>query len=218
MTPSNDLPDLAATPLPGVQEESALSEADRRALAGSAMRRCWALAGGLIAASALALSACVPSAPVPPPPAPAPSPTPAPTPTPAPAPSADWQGIPLTRGDWRYVADGKTTRALFGAASSGARFIVACDRTLRQVSLVRPAELTRAAPVTITTTETARTLPTVLGATSNPPQAVATLAAHDATLDAIVFTRGRFMVQIPGTAALYLPSWPEIARVVEDCR
>lgn len=194
-----------------------LSIEERRALAGRAMRRCWTMASGMIAASALALAACVPSAPVPPP-APAPAPAPTATPTPAPAPSADWQGTPLTPGDWRYVAAGNTTRASFGAASSGAQFVVACDRTLRQVSLIRPTDLTRSAPMTITTTETTRTLATLLASNTAPPQVVAALAAHDATLDAIVFTRGRFMVQVPGTSPLYLPSWPEIARVVEDCR
>lgn len=209
MTPSNDLSTHS--------DDSARPRHNAEALALAAMRRCWTITGGMIAASALALASCVPSAPVPPPP-PAPTPTPAATPTPAPAPSADWQGTALTPGNWRYVADTNTSRALFGQDNSGARFIVSCDRALRQVSLVRASDLARAAPMTITTTETARTLPTTLTPTANPPQVAATLAAHDATLDAIVFTRGRFMVQIPGTATLYLPSWPEIARVVEDCR
>lgn len=46
----------------------------------------------------------------------------------------------------------------------------------------------------------------------------ATLPASDSFLDAIAFNRGRFMVEATGVAPLYLPSWPEVSRVVEDCR
>lgn len=41
---------------------------------------------------------------------------------------------------------------------------------------------------------------------------------QDRFLDAIAFSRGRFMVEARGIAPLYLPAWPEITRVVEDCR
>jgi hypothetical protein len=43
------------------------------------------------------------------------------------------------------------------------------------------------------------------------------LPATDPLLDQIAFTRGRFMLAA-GTLELILPAWPEIARVVEDCR
>lgn len=47
---------------------------------------------------------------------------------------------------------------------------------------------------------------------------VVALRARDPLLDAIVFSRGRFAFEAAGEPTLYLPSWPEIGRVIEDCR
>jgi hypothetical protein len=46
----------------------------------------------------------------------------------------------------------------------------------------------------------------------------ADFAAFDPLLDALAFSRGRFAVSVSGTPALVVPPWPEIARLVEDCR
>lgn len=46
----------------------------------------------------------------------------------------------------------------------------------------------------------------------------ASLAPRDPILDAIAYSRGRFMLELPGNPPLYLPSWPELTRVIEDCR
>jgi len=51
-----------------------------------------------------------------------------------------------------------------------------------------------------------------------PSATTATLAASDPLLDEIVFSRGRFMVHVDGLPDLILPSWPEPAHVIEDCR
>ena len=51
-----------------------------------------------------------------------------------------------------------------------------------------------------------------------PPLVGAELAASDPHLDMMAYSRGKFVVQIKGTPDLIVPSWPEIARVVEDCR
>jgi hypothetical protein len=48
--------------------------------------------------------------------------------------------------------------------------------------------------------------------------AVAALSPRDTLLDWMAFSRGRFMVQSSGAPTLYVPAWPELARVVEDCR
>ena len=56
-------------------------------------------------------------------------------------------------------------------------------------------------------------------AIAGPPPVVAlTLAARDSVLDAMAFSRGRFAVETAGLPTLYLPSWPEVSRVIEDCR
>ena len=56
------------------------------------------------------------------------------------------------------------------------------------------------------------------GLAGPPPALAATLPAGDAFLDRIAFSRGRFVVAVTGTARLVIPSWPELARVIEDCR
>ena len=54
------------------------------------------------------------------------------------------------------------------------------------------------------------------------PQAVGTIGlsldARDPLLDAMIFSRGRFAVEAGALPTLYLPSWPEMGKVVEDCR
>ena len=51
-----------------------------------------------------------------------------------------------------------------------------------------------------------------------PPYVAAELPVNEPQLDAIAFSRGRFLVSVKGAADLVIPSWPEIARVIEDCR
>jgi hypothetical protein len=34
----------------------------------------------------------------------------------------------------------------------------------------------------------------------------------------MAFSRGRFLVTVEGGASLVVPAWPELARVIEDCR
>lgn len=50
------------------------------------------------------------------------------------------------------------------------------------------------------------------------PHVVAVRSAGDAALDQIAFSRGRFAIETPGLPTLVLPSWPEVTRVIEDCR
>jgi hypothetical protein len=44
------------------------------------------------------------------------------------------------------------------------------------------------------------------------------LSPRDALLDAMAFSRGRFIVEQPGQPSLVVPAWAEFGRVVEDCR
>jgi hypothetical protein len=158
-----------------------------------------------------ALAACVPRAAAPPP-QPAPTPRPAPTPPSAPAsappPSATpaaWQDGPLAPGDWNH-ADAQATFASPG----GMLFALHCDAG--RIRMVRPG--VSGGPVTIVTSFGQRVVP---GA-GNDGQALATLPASDPLFDQIVFSRGRFLVRVAGGYDLVLPSWPEPARLIEDCR
>lgn len=159
-----------------------------------------------LALAALAATlACVPRS-EPPPPAPAPAPQrPAPAPPP-PAPRVGWQDAPLTPGTWTYRSEGAGSQASYG---DGAALVIRCDPASRQISIVR-AGAASAQTVTIRTTYGARSLPLTNGALQ--------LAARDPLLDQMAFSRGRFTVEVPGTAMLIVPSWAEPARVIEDCR
>jgi hypothetical protein len=42
--------------------------------------------------------------------------------------------------------------------------------------------------------------------------------AQDPLLDAMAFSKGRFAVESAGLATLYVPPYPEVTRVIEDCR
>ena len=46
---------------------------------------------------------------------------------------------------------------------------------------------------------------------------IAVFEARDPLLDALAFSRGRIGIAVDGVETSY-PSWPEIARVLDDCR
>jgi len=159
------------------------------------------------------LAACVAQPSAPPPPPTSPAPVPAPT---APAPRAiDWRDLPLSGGAWGYRSDTSAAEALFGPAGH-ASFTLRCDRARREIMLVRDG-LTSGNTMTIRTSSGTRNFP--LSVRTEPtPIAYSTVDASDRFLDSIAFSRGRFTVDVPGTAMLVIPAWPEPARVIEDCR
>lgn len=95
------------------------------------------------------------------------------------------------------------------------QFAMHCNSARHTITLTRAAPgATGQLSMSITTTETTRTLIAV------PAEGgvAATLASRDSLLDAMAFSRGRFTVAVAGTSALYIPSWTEVSRVIEDCR
>jgi hypothetical protein len=169
------------------------------------------LASALIALSTACVSERRPS------PTPTPTTRPSPAPTTAPVAPADWRDAPLTSGDWSYRGEGVTTAALFGPPASEALFVVRCNRAARTVTLSRAGAAPREMPMSVTTTSAARTL-SASPTAGQLPYLAANLAAGDPLLDAMAFSRGRVRVEVPGLPTLTLPAWPEISRVVEDCR
>lgn len=164
----------------------------------------------LVLFGALAAVACVPRPtstpeprPEPPPPAPAPAPPP---------PAADWRDVPLTPGRWVYSAQGTTSQAQFGPTNGEPLFSVRCDRSRRQIVLSRFGAASGNA-MTIRTTSGARSFPVAGGGAAQ-----AAVPASDRFLDSMVFSRGRFTVEMPSGPMLIIPAWPAPARVVEDCR
>lgn len=159
----------------------------------------------------------VPPAPVPPPPVPAPAPAPAPAPVIAPPPpaSSDWRDWPASPGNWTWRREGQGTIALFGLRADQPELSLRCDRATRQIQIARRGETSGA--VTIRTSTTARVLSGRPTPGAQPYMAV-TLAANDPILDAMGYSRGRFIVEMPPLAPLVVPTWAEVQRVVEDCR
>jgi len=168
-----------------------------------------------------ALASCV--APVAPPrPAPIPAPVPTYTPPPPPRPTpvplgADWRDWPVTPGEWVYRQDGRGSIALFGQRGADAMLTLRCDRAAGTLYFSRAAAAIAAVPMTIRTSTASRMLSsTPTGGT--PPYLAVELAPRDSLLDAMGFSRGRFIVEQPGYATLVVPAWAEIERVTEDCR
>ena len=162
-------------------------------------------------ASLAVLAGCVaPSAPPPAPARPVPVPAPAPASAPAPPPpaSSDWRDWPLTPGNWVYRKERHGSSANYGALT------VQCDSMGRQIALwLRGAT---AEQMVVRTSSTARTLTTQPG--KGEPGVLASLPANDSLLDAMGYSRGRFIVETPGAPPLVVPAWSEVLRVVEDCR
>ncbi|TXC69556.1 hypothetical protein FSB78_00160 [Sphingomonas ginsenosidivorax] len=161
----------------------------------------------------LLVGACVaaPPAPRPQPPAPAPRPVP----VPAQPPAADWRDLPYSAGTWTYRRDARGSIALFGAVGTDAALTLRCDLTARQIFLSRAGSAVQ--PLTIRTSSTTRSLP-VQPVGGTVPYVAAALAPTDPILEAMGFSRGRFVVAQAGQATLVLPAWAEIERVTEDCR
>ncbi len=164
----------------------------------------------------LALAACAT-----PRPAPAPQPTatqPRPiAPTPLPQPPADWRDAPQTAGNWSWGMVGGRSTATYTGANGAALVTLSCESPRGRVLLSRSGAAATAMPLTVVTTSTRRPL---LSDPAFPANGwlVVSISAADKLLDAIAFSRGRFALEAAGQDTLYLPSWPEISRVVEDCR
>ncbi|MDZ4308773.1 hypothetical protein [Allopontixanthobacter sp.] len=175
----------------------------------------------VLAAASLTAAGCVPRPPqrLPPPmsqPAPAPAAAAVPMPPIAPAPQ-NWMDAPATPGDWVYRATPGGSQALFGAEETEAEFMLQCTRASGQIALVRVDEAPGPVPMRILTETQDWTL-TATPAGSHLPTVFAQLPARDPLLDAMALSKGRFAVETTGMQTLYLPSWPEISRVIEDCR
>lgn len=174
-------------------------------------------------AALLALAGCSSTAIVPPSaerapapaPRPAPMPAPAPTPTPTQAPGADWRDWALTPGNWVYRREARGSVALYGRSGADPEASLRCDTANGRLVLARRGEGPMA--LTVRTSSTLKTL-TAERIAASPGYVAAELAARDPLVDAMGFSRGRFIIESRGAPTLVLPAWPEILRVAEDCR
>lgn len=118
-------------------------------------------------------------------------------------------------GNWTWTATSDGSQAVFLNSSGMPQLWLHCARASRVVTIARPAGAA-AAFLTVWTSSQSRAIP----ASFNPTTARSTaqLSASDPLLDALAFSRGRIAVAIGAMPPVVAPAWPEIARVVEDCR
>jgi hypothetical protein len=118
-------------------------------------------------------------------------------------------------GNWSYGATATGSAATFANPAALPQLAITCARASRRVTIAKPA--TTAAPfLQVWTSSTARSVPASFKPLTGRIEAE--LAAYDPLLDALAFSRGRIGVGVAGAPQLVVPAWPEVARVVEDCR
>ena len=129
--------------------------------------------------------------------------------------AVDFNTAPLTRGTWSYHSMPGGSAARFVDTTGTARLAIECNRATRRVTIARTTSI--AAPsILVWTSVASRTLPARFE--PNARRVSAEIAASDALLDAIAFSRGRIAVTMEGVELLVMPAWPEPARTIEDCR
>lgn len=167
---------------------------------------------GAALALIIALAACGRPAPVPSqqPVTSTPAPRPAPPP---PARAANWIDNPATAGTWRHRMAGRDSIADFVGQDGTRLFQLACTQD-RSVKLARIGAAGDGRLMTVRT----RTGDRNLTAERSDVAVAATLTARDPLLGAMAYSRGRFAVEVSGMNTLYLPSWPEVTRVIDDCQ
>ena len=128
---------------------------------------------------------------------------------------ADFSYSGVSPGSWAYRTVAGGSEAAFVDGSGTTRMTIACGNTTRLVTLSR-ISAAPAASLAIWTSSASRNLTARFDQPSG--RVISQLSASDSLLDAMVFSRGRVAVSMPGAPALVLPSTPEISHVVEDCR
>lgn len=107
--------------------------------------------------------------------------------------------------------------ASFGPSAATPLVTLRCDRAAGQMLLSRAGSGEGHVALSLTTSTGNRPLlsePLL----AVPGWLVVPLKVRDPILDSMAFSRGRFMIEASGQAPLYLPAWPEVSRVIEDCR
>jgi hypothetical protein len=118
-------------------------------------------------------------------------------------------------GSWSYAAISGGSEAKFASTSGFPQLWMQCTRITRRISIARAASA--AAPfVNVWTSSQERSVPSAF----NPATGRLTieLAAFDPLLDAIASSRGRVGFTVGAQPPLVVPPWPEVSRVIEDCR
>jgi hypothetical protein len=126
---------------------------------------------------------------------------------------------PLAAGDWTYARNGTGSVARYSDGAADPLFSLSCEAGSRMIIATRAvaAAEANASALVLTATTGARSYPAIRE-DAGRNRVITRIPAADPHLDALAFSRGRFMVSLDRGDELILPSWPEITRVIEDCR
>jgi hypothetical protein len=118
-------------------------------------------------------------------------------------------------GTWTWSATAGGSEATFGTSPATPQLVLTCTRATRRVTIARPA--TAAAPfLTVWSTSLSRDVAASFNPLTN--RISIEIPAYDPLLDSLAFSRGRFAVGVKGQPLAVVPTWPEVSRVIEDCR
>ena len=129
--------------------------------------------------------------------------------------STDFATAPTMAGNWTYETTSDGSEATFADAYGRPQLSLHCVGAVRRVSIARPVSAAATA-ISIWTGDGSRSVAATYDARA--ARLSAEFAAYDPFLDSIASSRGRFVVSVTGQPALVVPPWPEVARVIEDCR
>lgn len=148
-----------------------------------------------------------------PPPVSTPSPRPSAAPVLPPPPAVAWDREAATPGTWLHRIAGEDSIADFTGPDGRpvAQLICTGDKSV-EVAVMGRAMAAQA--MTIRT----RTVQRTVTAAAMEGSVYTRLTPQDPLLAAMAYSRGRFALEVPGLPALYLPAWPEVTRVVDDCQ
>lgn len=118
-------------------------------------------------------------------------------------------------GNWSYAPTSDGSEATFINASGQPQLTIRCTRSTRRVAILK--NVSSASPALwVWTSSQSKSLPATFD--SATARVSTDLWAYDAFLDAMAASRGRIGFSTSGLAALVVPPWPEVGRVIEDCR
>lgn len=124
---------------------------------------------------------------------------------------------PATPGSWRYENTASGPLAVFIGSQGRGDFVLSCDPSGGPIRFWRAG--TSPAPRIMTIrSETATRSFRVVQAEDSNPYLTTSISGTDPLLDAMALSKGRFAVEVEGLPPLYLPSYAEVSRVIEDCR
>jgi hypothetical protein len=130
-------------------------------------------------------------------------------------PPLDLDSATALPGNWSWSPAADGSEAVFINSGGLPQIWLHCSRASRVVTIARPSR-SAVAFLSVWTTTQSRALP----ASFNPATARSTaqVSAYDPFLDALAFSRARIAVALGATPPVVVPAWPDIARIVEDCR